>query len=39
MQIARQHLVPMPLFEGGSVTGGITLSFSLPKKNGEGLAW
>ncbi len=32
-------MVPMSLFSFGGVTDGITLSFSLPKKNGEGLAW
>ena len=33
------EMVPMPPFQSGYVTGGCTLSFSLPKKIGEGLAW
>lgn len=33
------EMVPMPHFLEGAVRAGLGLSFSLPKKSGEGLSW
>ena len=36
---ANRQMVPMPRNGNRVVTGGSTLFFSLPKKNGEGFTW